>query len=120
MNANQQRPKDVWVKWDWLWQALFYAAVVISAWLMLLDDDRNAPIWVALVLTGFLLLWYWGGIKLVYSQSSVFENRAIFRFIVILGVIALWFALVNISPAYYFMLFGLFGLVFTICPSATV
>lgn len=40
----------------------------------------------------------------------------IFRFIVILGVIILWFALVNVSPAYYFTLFGLFGLVFRHLP----
>jgi signal transduction histidine kinase len=40
------------------------------------------------------------------------DKHAIFRFIVIIGVIVLWFALVNMSPAYYFTLFGLFGQVF--------
>ena len=116
MNAKQERQKDVWLKWDWLWEALFYAAVIVSTWLMLLDDSRNAPISVALLLTVVLLLWHWGGLKLAYSRSDVVANHAIFRFIVIIGVIVLWFALVNISPAYYFTLFGLFGLLFRHLP----
>jgi len=116
MNAKQERQKDVWVKWDWLWKAIFYAAVIVSTWLMLLDDDRKAPIWVMLLLTGILLLWHWGGLKLAYRKSDVLDNHAIFHFIVIIGVIVLWFALVNMSPAYYFTLFGLFGQVFRHLP----
>ncbi|MBP6016683.1 MAG: sensor histidine kinase [Candidatus Promineofilum sp.] len=116
MNAKQERQKDVWLKWDWLWKALFYAAVIVSTWLMLLDDDRKAPISAALLLTALLLLWHWGGLKLAYRKSGDSDDHAIFRFIVILGVIILWFALVNVSPAYYFTLFGLFGLVFRHLP----
>jgi signal transduction histidine kinase len=116
MNAKQERQKDVWVKWDWLWKAIFYAAVIVSTWLMLLDDDRKAPVWVALLLTGILLLWHWGGLKLAGRKSDVLDNHAIFPFVVILGVIVLWFALVNLSPAYYFTLFGLFGQVFRHLP----
>ena len=112
MNAKQERRADVWVKWDWLWKAIFYAAVIVSTWLMLLDDDRKAPVWAVLLLTGILLLWHWGGLKLAYRKSDDLDNYAVFRFIVIIGVIVLWFALVNMSPAYYFTLFGLFGQVF--------
>ncbi len=111
MNANQERHKDVWVKLDWLWKVLFYAAVIVSTWLMLLDHNRKASVWVMLLLTGLLLLWHWGGLKLAYRKSDV-DNHAFFRFIVIIGVIALWFTLVNMSPAYYFTLFGLFGQIF--------
>jgi signal transduction histidine kinase len=116
MNAKQERQKDVWVKWDWLWKAIFYAAVIVSTWLMLLDDDRKAPVWAVLLLTGILLLWHWGGLKLAYKKSDDMDKYAIFRFIVIIGVIVLWFALVNMSPAYYFTLFGLFGQVFLHLP----
>jgi hypothetical protein len=83
---------------------------------MLLDENRKAPVWVVLLLTGILLLWHWGGLKLAYTKSDVLDNHAIFHFIVIIGVIVLWFALVNMSPAYYFTLFGLFGLVFRHLP----
>jgi len=116
MNAKPERQKDVWVKWDWLWKALFYAAVMVSTWLMLLDDDRRAPIGAMLLLTGILLLWHWGGLRLVYRKPDVLGNHALFRFIVIIGVIVLWFALVKLSPAYYFTLFGLFGLIFRHLP----
>ncbi len=116
MNTKQERQKDVWVKWDWLWKAIFYAAVIVSTWLMLLDDDRKAPVWVVLLLTGILLLWHWGGLKLAYRKSDDLDKNAIFRFIVIIGVIVLWFALVNMSPAYYFTLFGLFSQVFRHLP----
>jgi signal transduction histidine kinase len=116
MNTKQERQKDVWVKWDWLWKAIFYAAVIVSTWLMLLDDDRKAPVWVLLLLTGILLLWHWGGLKLASRKSDDSNNHAIVRFIVIIGVIVLWFALVNMSPAYYFTLFGLFGQVFLHLP----
>jgi signal transduction histidine kinase len=116
MNAQQERQKDVWLKWDWLWKALFYAAVIVSTWLMLLDDNRKAPISVALLLTGILLLWHWGGLKLAYRKPDVLGNDVILPFTVIIGVIVLWFALVNLSPAYYFTLFGLFGLIFRHLP----
>lgn len=116
MNAKQEKQKDVWLKWDWLWKALFYAAVIVSTWLMLLDDDRKAPVGVMLLLTGILLLWHWGGLKLSYRKSDDWSDHIIFRFIVILGVIVLWFVLVNLSPAYYFTLFGLFGLIFRQLP----
>ncbi len=112
MHTKQERQKDAWVKWDWLWQAIFYAAVIFSAGLMLLDDGRKAPAWAVLLLTGILLLWHWGGLKLAHRQSAESDKHAAFRFIVFIGVIILWFALVNVSPAYYFTLFGLFGQVF--------
>src|SRR5690606_31641471 len=116
MNVNKETQKDVWVKWDWLWKALFYAAVLGSTWLMLLDDNRKAPIWAALLLTGVLLLWHWGGLKLAYRKSDDPDKRAGFLLIVFIGIIVLWFALVNISAAYYFTLFGLFGLIFRHLP----
>jgi signal transduction histidine kinase len=116
MSAKQERQKDVWVKWDWLWKAIFYAAVIVSTWLMLLDDERKAPIWAVLLLTGSMLLWHWGGLKLAYRKLDVLDDHPIFSFIVIIGVIVFWFTLVNISPAYYFTLFGLFGQVFRHLP----
>ncbi len=112
----QEQQKDVWVKWDWLWQALFYAAVGVSTWLMLLDDGRRAPVTATLLLTALLLLWYWGGLKLAYGRAGGTDRGASMRFVVITGVIVLWFVLVNISPAYYFILFGLFGQLFRHLP----
>ena len=116
MNAKQERQQDVWLKWDWLWDALFYVAVIVSTGLMLLDDGRKASIAAALLLTGILLVWHWGGLKLTGGKSDVLSSHAIFQLLVFIGIIVLWFVLVNISAAYYFTLFGLFGQVFRHLP----
>lgn len=116
MTSKPETQTDVWEKWEWLWKALFYGSVLVSAVLMVLDDDRTAPIWAAGLLTGFLALWHWTGLKWAYQGESYRDDRALIRFAVILGDMLLWFILVNISPAYYFVLFGLFGQVFRHLP----
>ncbi len=113
---NRKNSVDVWEKWDWLWSAIFYTTVFASTGLMLLDDDRTAPVWAALLLTGILLLWHWGGLRLAYKDGDHWDERALLRFIIIIGDIILWFVLVNISPAYYVLLFGLFSQVFRHLP----
>jgi signal transduction histidine kinase len=116
MNTYKQRQTDVWEKWDWLWNTIFYGTVLISVWLMLRDDNRAAEIWVPALLTVVLLLWHWGGLRLIYRDVSSPDERALARFVIIMGDITLWFLLVTISPAYYFALFGLFGQVFRHLP----
>jgi signal transduction histidine kinase len=120
MNKSQERRADVWKKWDWLWKVTFYTSVFVSAALMLFDDNRAAPVWVALLLTGTLLLWHWGGLRLAYKGVAGWDEwneRPILRFIIIIVDIILWFVLVNISPAYYFVLFGLFSQIFRHLPT---
>jgi signal transduction histidine kinase len=116
MSVNQERQADVWAKWDWLWKAIFYTAILVSAGLTPFDEDRAAPVWVALLLTAFMLLWHWGGLTLVYKDGDKWDERAILRLIIITGDIALWFVLVNISPTYYFVLFGMFSQIFRHLP----
>ncbi|NJN55067.1 MAG: histidine kinase [Anaerolineae bacterium] len=115
MSTNQQQA-DVWIKWDWLWTTIFYSSIAISALLMLVDDDREQPVWQPLVLTAVLLLWHWGGQRLAYRGGQDREARPYVQFIVIVGDIALWFVLVNLSPAYYFVLAGLFSQIFRHLP----
>lgn len=116
MTPNTQKQADVWQKWDWLWEVLFYATVLVSAALMVRDTSRAASVWVAALLTGGLLLWHWGGFRLAYRNLDSWEARAPARFFVILGDILFWFVLVNLSNAYYVALFGLFSLVFRQLP----
>ena len=120
MSTNRGRQVDVWKKWDWLWKVIFYTAVLVSTGLMLRDDDRAAPVWVALLLTAVLLLWHWGGLRLAYRNVAGWDEwaeRSIPRFIIIIGDIILWSVLVNISPAYYLVLFGLFSQIFRHLPT---
>ena len=107
---------DVWEKWDWLLSALFYATVVVSVALALIDDQRAAPAWVAGLLSAVLVAWHAGGLRLAYRGHRPWTQGRGARFIVIIVDIALWFVLVNLSPAFYLALFGLFIQVFRHLP----
>lgn len=115
IESSQKQP-DVWEKWAWVWKAIFYTTVLASMGLMLRDSSRAASIWVAVALTAALLVWHWAGFRLAYKDMTSWDQRAITRFILIMGDIILWFLLVNISTAYYLALFGLFAEVFRHLP----
>ncbi len=117
MNQETREHTDVWVKWDWLWSAIFFAAITISALLLIFEyDGRLQDIWLPLLLTLALPVWHWGGLRLAYRNTADWEERPLPRLIVILGDILLWFILVNFSPAYYFVLLGLFSQIFRHLP----
>jgi signal transduction histidine kinase len=114
--ANQHTQADVWVKWDWLWTTIFYLSVAVSTLFMLVDDGREGSIWRPLLLTAVLLLWHGVGFRLVYGGGRDREVRPYRQFVVLLGDIGLWFLLVGLSPAYYYVLAGLFSQIFRHLP----
>lgn len=70
-----------------------------------------------LALSTVMMVWHWGGMRLAYRRVTDWGNHVQYRFIVIVVDIVLWFILVNLSPIYYFTLFGLFILVFHHLPT---
>lgn len=116
MSSNQQRQMDAWEKWEWLWESLFYATILISFGIVLFSSERAVPLWVSGLLTGGVLLWHWLGMRWAYRGLTSWDERPLLRFAVILGDIVLWFMLVNISPAFYIALFGAFIMVFRHLP----
>jgi signal transduction histidine kinase len=112
MTSNQERQTDVWEKWDWLWSAIFTTAVLASTALMLADEERFDPVWLPLLLSAVMLVWHWGGLQGTHEDEAAWEEKHTRRVVVILGDMVLWLVMVNISPAYYFVLFGLFSQVF--------
>jgi len=115
VSDSPQNTTDVWEKLGWLWNTLFYLAILISSIFMLTDDDLNAPLWVGLLLAAILILWHWLGLKVTFKGYSTWNQHIRPRFIVIMGDIVLWYVLLTISPAFYFVLFG-FGLIFYLLP----
>jgi signal transduction histidine kinase len=115
-NINHHQQPDVWVKWDWLWTTIFYVSVAVSTLFMLVDEGSDGTVWQPLGLTAVLLLWHGVGFRLVYGGGRVREVRPYRQFIVILGDIGLWSLLVGLSPAYYFVLAGLFSQIFRHLP----
>jgi signal transduction histidine kinase len=116
MNAQPHRQADIWERFDWLWDVILYVALLVSVVLMVLDDNRAAPIWLAATLSAVFAIWHAVGTRLAHRNLADFNYQPIYRFLVILVDIILWFVLVLISPAYYFALFGLFGQVFRHLP----
>jgi signal transduction histidine kinase len=116
MNADPQNQKDAWEKWEGLWKTLFYATILVSFGIVFFSDDQAVPVWVPGLLTGGLLLWHWLGMRLAHRGLTAWDERPLPRFAVITGDIILWFILVNLSPAYYIGLFGLFIMVFRHLP----
>lgn len=116
MEMERQRQADAWEKWEWLWNAIFYTTILVSFGIVLLDDNQIMPLWVSGLLTGGLLIWHWLGIRWAHRGLTTWDERPLPRFAVIMVDIIIWFMLVNISPAYYVALFGVFIMVFRHLP----
>lgn len=115
MSDSPQNTTDVWEKLGWLWNALFYIAILISSVFMLIDDDLNEALWIGLLVAAILVLWHWLGLRLTFKGHGAWNQHIRPRFIVIMGDILLWYVLLTISPAFYLVLFG-FGLIFYLLP----
>lgn len=114
--ANTQQT-DVWVKWNWMWQVIFYVSVLFSSLLVLLDDAPLAEKGLLIGLSVLFLAWHTIGLRVAYRGLADWGERPYLRFIVLLGDIAFWFVLVTLSPAYYFALFGMFSQMFHHLPT---
>lgn len=115
MSDTPQNTTDVWENSGWLWNVLFYIAILISSLFMVIDDDRSTPLWIGLLLTATLVLWHWFGLRSTFKGRGDRDQHIRPRFIVMMGDIVLWYVLLTISPAFYFALFG-FGLIFYLLP----
>lgn len=116
VNMEPRQRADVWETRAWLWAALFYGTVGVSFLLALADGERTASAWVVSGLSAALLLWHGIGLRWASRDPGARQARAPARFVVLLGDVVLWFVLVNVSPAYYLALLGLFTQVFRHLP----
>lgn len=116
MDTRQAGRVDAWERWDWLWTVIFYGSILVSVLVVWQDGDRTTPLWIPLLLSAGLVLWHWGGLRLAYRNVTRWDEQALPRFIVLTGDIVITFVLINISPAFYFVLFGLFSQIFRHLP----
>jgi signal transduction histidine kinase len=116
MNASQEHTVDVWLNWEWLWQSIFYGSLLLSMGFLLADDSLAVQIWIPILLTLIMGLWHGLGLRWAYRSVANWEDNPNTRFVVMMIDIMLWFVLVSISVAYYFVLFGLFVHVFRHLP----
>lgn len=117
MNKNQYTQTDIWERWGWLWNGIFYMSVLISIALVFTSIQLSDIRLVIVTMSLGLIAWHWIGIRLSYQKLEVWDTQVRPRFTVIVVDIVFWFILVNISPAYYFTLFGLFIMIFRHLPA---
>ncbi len=105
---------DAWERWGWLWTALFFGVLVLTAGLVLGLGEQPAGERLAIVgLSAFLCFWYIG---LLWAGRERLWPRPVLTVTWLLVGLAGWFGLVLLDPGFYFVLTGLFPLVFIYLP----
>lgn len=120
MNQIKPQPQsmaDVWERWAWVWSAIFYVALAASLVLAFMGDvptrgvSRQILFWASLSAVWHLL-------GAVYLVRRLPDFRAVpwLMSIYLVGAFGMWWLLIGLNPAFYFMLFGLYGQIFAFLP----
>jgi signal transduction histidine kinase len=101
------RSQDAWERADLLWSALLIGSTLVSLFFVLRDTTLpTSAKQTGTILSIILLLWHIGWA--VYYRRSINIRFYVGGGLVYnVGLIVLWFALVQIDQAFYFILFGL-------------
>lgn len=109
-----RRGVDVWERLGWLWSVLFYGTLVASSAVVLSETDQ--PVSNQLAIVGLaILLGLWHALFLWPGQDRLWGHTAMAVPLMLLAVVA-WYGLVLIDPIFYFLLVGLFPLVYIYLP----
>ena len=107
---EQHQEVDAWNQRSWIWHAFLGVSLVGSA-AILWSSQATLPTW-SWVLFAALPVWHWIGLWLSYQNLASWEERQWARIVVVAGDILIWFLLVRVSAAFYFILFGLYSQIF--------
>jgi signal transduction histidine kinase len=105
---------DVWERSGWFWSGLFYLTLIVPAILAMRDNDLSAAEHqTVLLVTLFLTVWH--GVLILYLRAQRERpgrpNQGLM--LIYIGVVIIaWYVLVNITPAFYMLLFSLYGQTF--------
>lgn len=105
---------DVWERSGWFWSGLFYLTLILPMVLSLSDSDLSvADKQTVLLLSLFLAGWH--GLLILYLRSQKERpgrpNQGL-MLVYIAVIIIGWYVLVQITPAFYMLLFSLYGQTF--------
>lgn len=101
------RGRDAWERTDFLWSTIFLGAVVFAMIFVLRNDTLpQAARQTAVFLFGVIITWHIGW--MYFYRRGVNIREHVWAGLVYNSVlVALWFAMVQIDEAFYFILFGL-------------
>ena len=104
---------DVWNRWSRAWYLAFYAVLLVTTVIAIADpntseQDRALAGLLAATLAGV------SGIALLTRRG--WEKRIPLKLLFVAAFIVLWFLLVDIHPAYFILLFVLYGQIYNLLP----
>lgn len=106
-STSLARSQDAWERTNFLWSAIFLGAVFLSLFFLLRDQSiTGAARQTAVILSIIIIAWHIGWV--VYYRRVIHMRFHLVSGLIYTSVlVALWFALVQIDEAFYFILFGL-------------
>jgi signal transduction histidine kinase len=106
-------PQDAWLHGAWVWDAAFYAVLVLATAAALLTGRRPAREWLLTIALALLLaLWHRVFSRRVPVQGPGLRQALLY----VAGIYLLWFALASTNLAFFFMLWVLYPWTFRLLP----
>ncbi len=105
-------PSDAWQRGHRWWHVLFYALLIISLFGALADQPWSAHQALIVTLSGGLALWY----GLLVMRGGAPRGQFGRMLLYCGGAFLFWTALVTLNPAYFLLLFALYGQVYDLLP----
>lgn len=111
--------EDFWVRWGWVWSAIYLVALFGALLLALgAEEWAESEAMVAVGIVVVAALWH-GGWTFVYPRTLPEGNlrqRPLLMALHLIGLVVAWYALIQLSQAFFFVLYGMFGLFFYFLP----
>lgn len=114
---TQRNDVDVWERSGWFWSGLFYLTLIVPTILSLRNNELNArQVQTVVGIALFLALWH--AVLILYlrsrrSRADWWPNQWL-MLVYVAGLIICWYVLVQITPAFYVLLFSLYGQLFSV------
>jgi signal transduction histidine kinase len=104
---RRERRGDAWDQHAWVWDAALYSLLGLTTLLALLDPATSGDRWTVAGLALFTAAWHLG-----FQRLGIGEDRGWRSLAYLAGLLALWFALAGIHPAYFSLLLVMYPEVF--------
>lgn len=104
---------DAWDRWSWVWHLAFYALLLLTTVIVLVDGEASARSQaLAVTLAAFLGAWF----AAVVVWFGGWEKWLLLKVLYVVGALAVWFVLVGLHPVFWLLLFSVYGQIFNLLP----
>lgn len=104
---------DAWKRWTWAWYAAFYAVLIVITAIVVANPDIGGG---AKAQVAILSVALGAAHAVAILTGGGWGRRIPLKLAYVAATAALWFLLVGINPAYFILLFVLYGQIYTLLP----